>query len=86
MSTVRFIHEQHGVKIAVIEEQIAALRVQQQAHFEGQQKRFDTLEAKLDALSAIINRGRGAYAALALFAATLGALATLGVRMVSLLR
>lgn len=66
--------EEHAVKIAVIEEQILGLREQQKAHNDSTQKRFDGMEGKLDDLTAIMNRGRGAYAASMAFAGAIGAL------------
>lgn len=65
---------QNALKIAVIEEQILGLREQQRAHNETTQKRFDRMEKKLDELTAIMNRGRGAFAASMAVAAALGAL------------
>lgn len=64
----------HAVKIAVIEEKIYGLREQQRAHNESTQKRFDGMEKKIDELTAIMNRGRGAYAASMALAAGIGAL------------
>lgn len=64
----------HAVKIAVIEEQIAGLRAQQKAHSDAAQRRFDSMEHKIDELTAIMNRGRGAYAASMALAAIIGAL------------
>ena len=66
--------QQNALKIAVIEEQIAALREQQRAYNANAQKRFDTMEKKLDDLTAIMNRGKGAYAASMALAAAIGAI------------
>lgn len=67
-------HEhQNALKIAVIEEQINGLREQQRAHNASTQKRFDGMEQKIDELSAVMNRGRGAYAASMALAAAIGA-------------
>lgn len=64
---------QNALKIAVIEEQILGLREQQRAHNETTQKRLDRMEKKLDELTAIMNRGRGAYAASMALAGIIGA-------------
>ncbi len=67
--------EQHNaLKIAVIEEQIIGLREQQRMHNQSTQKRFDGMEKKIDELTAIMNRGRGAYAASMALAAGIGAI------------
>ena len=65
---------QNALKIAVIEEQIIGLREQQRLHNAAAQKRFDSMEKKLDELTAIMNRGKGAYAASMALAAGIGAL------------
>lgn len=64
----------NALKIAVIEEQILGLREQSRVHNETTQRRFDLMEKKLDALTAIMNRGRGAFAASMALAAALGAI------------
>ena len=66
--------QQNALKIAVIEEQIVGLREQQRIHNAATQKRFDGMETKLDALTAIMNRGKGAYAASMALAAGIGAI------------
>ncbi len=66
--------QQNSVKIAVIEEQISGLREQQRAHNANAQSRFDSMERKLDELTAIMNRGKGAYAASMALAAAIGAI------------
>lgn len=66
--------QQNAVRIAVIEEQIAGLRQQQRAHNESTQRRFDGMEMKLDELTAIMNRGKGAFAASMALAAAIGAI------------
>lgn len=66
--------QQNAVKIAVIEEQIVGLREQQRAHNANAQTRFDSMERKLDELTAIMNRGKGAYAASMALAAAIGAI------------
>ncbi len=65
---------QNAMKIAVIEEQIIGLREQQRAHNATAQRRFDAMEQKLDELTAIMNRGKGAYAASMALAAGIGAI------------
>ena len=64
---------QNALRIAVIDEQIHGLREQQRMHNEATQKRFDSMEQKIDELTAIMNRGRGAYAASMALAAAIGA-------------
>lgn len=64
---------QNALKIAVIEEQITGLREQSRVHNESTQRRLDRMEKKLDELTAIMNRGRGAYAASMVLAAGIGA-------------
>ncbi len=60
------------VRIAVVEEQIRGIREQQRAHYASAQRRFDEIDAKMDELLAVINRGRGAYAASLVVAGVLG--------------
>ncbi len=67
------VNHPHAVRIAVIEEQMLGLREQSRAHNESTQRRLERLEKKLDELTAIMNRGRGAYAASMVFAAGIGA-------------
>lgn len=64
----------NAMKIAVLEEQMVGLREQQRAHNAATQKRFDSMEKKLDELTAIMNRGKGAYAASMALAAGIGAI------------
>ncbi|MDX2095650.1 MAG: hypothetical protein SFW64_06915 [Alphaproteobacteria bacterium] len=66
--------QKNALKIAVLEEQIIGLREQQRAHNAATQKRFDGMEKKLDELTAIMNRGKGAYAASMALAAGVGAI------------
>ena len=66
--------QENALKIAVIEEQIVGLREQQRLHNASTQKRFDGMEKKLDELTAIMNRGKGAYAASMALAAGIGAI------------
>jgi hypothetical protein len=63
----------NAIKIAVLQEQIVGLREQQKAHNDTTQRRFNGLESKIDDLTAIMNRGRGAYAASMALAAGIGA-------------
>lgn len=63
----------NAIRIAVIDEQIAGLREQQKAHNESTQKRFDGMEKKIDELTTVINKGKGAYAASMIMAAAIGA-------------
>ncbi len=60
------------VRIAVVEEQIRGIREQQKHHYAAAQRRFDDIDAKMDELLAVINRGRGAYAASLMMAGLLG--------------
>lgn len=66
-------HHRYGVRIAVLEEQIKGIREQQRLHNATTQQRFDALEEKLDELTALMNRGRGAYAASLMLAGAIGA-------------
>lgn len=66
--------QDYAVRIAVIEEQIGGLRQQQKAHSEAAQRRFDSMEGKIDELAAIMNRGKGAFAASMALAAAIGAI------------
>jgi len=63
----------NAIKIAVVQEQILGLREQQRAHNDTAQRRFNGLESKIDELTAIMNRGRGAYAASMALSAGIGA-------------
>jgi hypothetical protein len=65
--------QDNAVKIAVVEEQIKGLREQQSAHNSTTQNRFNVIEAKLDELFAVMNRGRGAYIASVAIAGAIGA-------------
>lgn len=60
------------VRIAVVEEQIRFIREQQKHHNSSTQRRFDEIDAKMDELLAVINRGRGAYAASLVMAGVIG--------------
>ena len=62
----------NAIKIAVVQEQILGLREQQRMHNDAAQKRFNSLEEKIDELTAILNRGRGAYAASMALAGAIG--------------
>lgn len=74
MSVVLEPEQMNALKIAVLEEQMIGLREQQRAHNSATQKRFDSMERKLDELTAIMNRGKGAYAASIALAAGIGAI------------
>ena len=63
----------NSIAIAVVQEQIAGVREQQKAHALNTQERFNGLENKLDDLTAIMNRGKGAYTASMVFAGAIGA-------------
>lgn len=63
----------NAIKIAVLQEQITGLREQQKGFNETTQRRFNGLESKIDELTAIMNRGKGAYAASMAIAAGAGA-------------
>lgn len=69
-----YVHSErtHSIRIAVIDEQIKGIREQQRSHNATTQRRFDEMESKIDALIAIINRGRGAYAASLVLAGLIG--------------
>jgi hypothetical protein len=64
---------ENAIKIAVIQEQVLGLREQQKLNNDTTQRRFNGLEQKIDELTAIMNRGRGAYAASMALAAAIGA-------------
>ena len=64
----------NAIKIAVIQEQVLGLREQQKLNNDTTQLRLAGLEKKIDELTAIMNRGRGAYAASMALAATIGAI------------
>lgn len=86
MNDCNITHHPHAVRIAVIEEQMLGLREQSRAHNESTQRRLETLEKKLDELTAIMNRGRGAYAASMALAATIGAVLMKGMAAIASLR
>lgn len=65
--------QENAIKIAVVEAHIEGLREQQKSHHESNTKRFDTMEGKIDDLAALMNRGRGAYAASMMIAGAIGA-------------
>lgn len=64
--------QQNAIKIARVEAHIEGLREQQKSHHESNAKRFDSVEEKIDSLVAIMNRGKGAYTASMILAASLG--------------
>ena len=63
---------ENAIKIAVIQEQVFGMRQQQKANNDITQNRFNGIEDKLDELTAVLNRGRGAYAASMALAAAIG--------------
>jgi len=74
--------DENAIKIAVLEEQFRGLREQQKAHSDASIKRFDEMmasqaaqTASLVKLEAIMNRGKGAFAASMMFAGAIGATA-----------
>jgi|GEM_PF-3431783 hypothetical protein len=64
--------QENTIRIAVVEEQIKGMREQQRSHNQSTQRRFDDIDSKMDELIAIINRGRGAYAASLVLAGLIG--------------
>ncbi len=70
--------QQHAIRIAVLEEQIRGIREQQKSHNASTQSRFDELDDKVDQLIAVMNRGRGAYAASLALAGVIGAVLVKG--------
>jgi len=74
--------QENAVKIAVLEERIDGLREQQKAHHCDTKNDLAEVKETLvemakrqDELTAIMNRGKGAYAASMAMASSLGALA-----------
>lgn len=67
------LEQENRLRIAVLQEQMGGLREQQRAHYDTTQRRFNALEDKIDELTAVLNRGRGAYAASMALAAGIGA-------------
>lgn len=65
---------ENAIKIAVVQEQLLGLRAQQEFNNDSMQRRLGGLEVKIDELAAIMNRGRGAYAASMALAAAIGGL------------
>lgn len=74
--------QENTVKIAILETKIEGVREQQKAHNESTQKRFDELNTKLDELTAIMNRGKGAFAASMAMAGAVGAVLMAGISWV----
>lgn len=66
----------HTTRIAVVEEQIKGLREQQKAHATETKYMFASLSADVKELTAIMNRGRGAFAFAMLVSGAMGAFAT----------
>lgn len=65
--------DDNDIKVAVLGEQISGIREQQKAHADSTLTRFNSLDDKIDELTAIMNRGKGAYAASMAFAGIVGA-------------
>lgn len=63
-------------RLAVVEEQIRGLREQQKAHAVEAKYMFAALSGEVKELTAVMNRGRGAFAFALMMSGTLGALAT----------
>lgn len=74
---------ENAVAIAVINEQISGIREQHKAHNEQTQDKLNSMEHKIDELTAIMNRGKGAYAASMAFAGVIGAAILAGVDFLS---
>lgn len=66
---------QNAIEIAVVKEQINGLREQARQHAATTKEQFDKLDGKVDELLAVMNRGKGAYAASLAIAGTIGAAA-----------
>lgn len=64
--------DERDIKIAVLETQFSGLREQHKAHAEAMEKQFSALSEKIDELTAIMNQGKGAYAASMLLAGVIG--------------
>lgn len=60
------------VKIAILEEQLKAIRDQQKTHAETTEKMFTKLFVEIDILKAALNRGKGVLTASLTFAGALG--------------
>jgi hypothetical protein len=85
MQFASLIHEirtanEHSTKIAVLDVELRGQREQQKEHakefrdgFVVVGKRLDSIETKVDALTATMNRGRGAFAASLAISGTIGA-------------
>ncbi len=72
---------ENAIKIAVLQEQLLGLRAQQEHNNHGMQCRLSALEGKIDELTAILNRGRGAYAASMALSAAIGGVLLAGIRI-----
>lgn len=66
-------HE-NAIKIAKIEQQIDGMREQQKAHHQDTKDDIKDLDAKVDELIALMNRGKGAYAVSMVVAGSFGAM------------
>lgn len=65
--------DDNDIKVAILGEQISGIREQQKAHANATEVRFNSLDDKIDDLTAIMNRGKGAYAASIAFSGVIGA-------------
>lgn len=65
-------HE-NAIKIAVVEEQVRGLREQQKAHHAETKGDLVSLQQAVYELTAVMNRGKGAYAASLAIAGAIGA-------------
>lgn len=66
------LEQENTIRIAVVEEQIKGIREQQRSHNANTLRRFDGIDEKIDELIAVMNRGRGAYAASLMLAGLIG--------------
>lgn len=85
---------ENAIKIAVLQEQIQGLRAQATAHAATTKEQFDKLDGKVDAkfgamgkkvdeLLAVMNRGKGAYAASLAMSGVIGAAVLSAINYVS---
>lgn len=63
------------VRLAVLEEQIRGIREQQKAHAEKTEKAIDRMATEMAQLLEIVNKGKGAYLGVTVFAAVVGGVA-----------
>jgi len=73
--------EEHknAVEIAVLKEQITGLREQAKSHAESTKDEFTKINAKVDEIITLMNKGKGAYAASLMFAGVVGSAVMAGV-------